>query len=247
MNTSGPGVRRPAAVHACVAMGPGQQAAAVVLPARPLPRHSTAAKLAPPACRSCRRPAKCLVLLGPASPASQLLTPHPCPPPCAACSWNDFLRGTSALFGGRELCDCYREVGTWRLAARSFHAAALMGRRASLGCTGVCAAPCTACPSNKLSAACTALTWLPSSWHPFTSGQDYDPSDLTYRPPEDEKHENRFYTLPTPAGNVSGGGATGGGRRQRHGRRAPRHAPPPPAGYEPCLVCTLPCGRDVLR
>lgn len=26
--------------------------------------------------------------------------------PCR--SWNDFLRGTSALFGGRELCDCYR-------------------------------------------------------------------------------------------------------------------------------------------
>jgi hypothetical protein len=23
-------------------------------------------------------------------------------------SWNDFLRGTAALFGGRELCDCYR-------------------------------------------------------------------------------------------------------------------------------------------
>lgn len=26
-----------------------------------------------------------------------------------ACSWNAFLRGTSRLFGGRELCDCYRE------------------------------------------------------------------------------------------------------------------------------------------
>lgn len=25
------------------------------------------------------------------------------------CSWNAFLRGTSRLFGGRELCDCYRE------------------------------------------------------------------------------------------------------------------------------------------
>lgn len=92
-------------------------------------------------------------------------------------SWNDFLRGSNALFGGRELCDCYRE--------------------------------------------------------------EYDPLKGQIKPPEEEKHENRFYT--TPDGIFVSHLTYTTFPNKLHGHFG---FPPYPQGRQPCAPATCNSPED---